>query len=262
MDNKDLESILRSKSYVGPIYTSGRIIEYDIAKCNISMLKKYGAIDDGTFTFLLNLPKFEREKEIGLMILNNNSLYDIISNGTEYAKIRLAELNNINANEIVRVANDALYINRFTDLLYTKIDEYIEFKPKSISSVVLFVSNSVSVYYNRNNITGEINIDIKGLGDKAELHSNYFSSFIATVITLLEYSSLNDTIEFIKNFYNDYINKKLDIGFYREFNSNSMYSIAHSGYYISHVDSLDIVDIKYNMNIIRNIWSIVLQRIK
>ena len=196
------------------------------------------------------------------MELYNPTFYDIINNGTIEAKIKLAEMNNIQLNEIVRIANDAIYINRFTDLQYTKIDEYIEFKPKSISSVVLFISNNVSIYYNRDNITGQIDIDVKGLGKNAILHQEYFSSFIATVITLLENSPIEDCIKFIEEFYSDYINRKLPIGFYREFNSGSMFSINHSGYYMSSVESVDILDINYNLNIIRNIWGIILIRIK
>lgn len=262
MIDESLKKILMSKNYAGQRYTSGRIVEYDISKCNISMLRKYGAIDNDSFTFLLGLPKFAREKEIGLMEIYNPKLYEIIDNGTVEAKLKLAELNNIQINEIVRIANDAIYVNRFTDLPYTKLDNFVEFKMKSICSVVLFITNNISIYYNRDNSNGQISLDIKGLGNNAILHQNHFSSFLATVITLLEYSSIEDCTKFITEFYNDYINKRLDINFYREFNPESMFSIKNSGYYLSQVDSLDLVDIKFNMNIIREIWGIILERVK
>ena len=95
MINEDLMKVITSTNYAGQVYTSGRIVEYDISKCNISMLKKYGVIDNDTFTFLLGLPKIAREKEIGLMEIYNPEYYDVIANGTKEAKLKLAELNDI-----------------------------------------------------------------------------------------------------------------------------------------------------------------------
>ena len=259
MDNETLE-VLSKETYMTPQrYISGRVIEYDIKSCNITILRKYGVIDDDSFTFFSNLPKIERERSIGIMEIEHPEFVDIISNGTKEARIRFGELNNIKLPEIVRIAKDAIYINRFTDLPYTQIDKYILFRQKSISSVVLQITDTVTIYYYRDINT--MNVDVKGISDQnMALHQNYMLSFIATVINMIENAPLEDAVNFIREFYINYVNKKLDIGFYREFNSYSLYSVSNSGYYVSNIDNMDLIDIKYNMNIIRYLWQIVLSK--
>lgn len=246
-----------STSYYSPIpYISGNIIEYDIQAANITMLKKYHLIDDEYYFYLKSLPKIDREIAIGLKIKEDKSYYTTIKKGITDAKLLLFEKNDIKAYEIVRVANDAVYINRAYPLKYHIFDDIV-FNMKSVSSVMLKIQNIIFQYNNKNGI---IDIDVKGLGDNMILHQNYMISFIATVIQYVEQASIQDAINFISNFYQKYVKKELDIGFYRELNSASSYRTKSIGYGLSSVTNLNNIDINYNASIIRELWQIILMK--
>jgi hypothetical protein len=256
----NLEKIARSREYFTPYqrYISGRIVEYDIKSANITMLKKYNIIDNGYYTYLSNLPKYNREVEIGLKIRESKEYYEAIQKGIIDSKLLLFQYNDIQEPEVIRIANDAVYINRSIDLKYTQFGDVL-FRQKSISDVVLKIDTLIFFYFNRNN---EMNIDVKGLGNNQIFHQKYMLSFIASVINLVEISSLNDAINFITDFYKEYISKALDIGFYRELNPMSMYKISGSNYCISNATNINDIDISFNASLIRELYSILLSKFR
>ena len=107
-----------------------------------------------------------------------------------------------------------------------------------------------------------MNIDIKGIGDetKVQLHQNYMLSFIGSVLLTYERAGVIDSIHLIEDFYNDYLARRLDIGFYRELNSTSLYKIINSGYYLEDISDINVIDISYNANIIRELWKIIISK--
>jgi hypothetical protein len=265
MDNNSLTniniSIIREFNYVTPIkYVSGRIVEYDIASANITMLRKYNVISEDEYQFLSKLPKHDREVKVGIM-QRDNRIYQIISEGIKKAKEELMILNNIDPNSIVRVANDAVYINSSIDLAFTEFGG-VRFRPKSINSCLIQL-NKLLVFCN---CTNGIDIDIKGLSDDAQLlHVDYMLSFIGNIIYLMERVSLEEALKEVTLFYQDYVNLNLPIGYYRELNSYSGFRIAlnsfvSSDYLVSNIDTVKDVSIDYNLYIIRELWSIVLDK--
>lgn len=255
MDN-ELRNIAISTNYITPLnYVSGRIVEYDIASANISMLKQYNAIDDNYYNYLSNLPKYDREVEIGLLIRSDKKYYDIISIGIQKAKEMLFEMNNIKNYMVVRIANDAVYINHSINLYNTQFG-LIHFKQKSIWNSMIKLGNIIIFF---NFIGDNIEIDVKGLGVNKELHSNFMLSAIANVVYMMERVSTQDALKFIIDLYQNYLNKKLPIEFYREFNPDSLYHLSNSDFYITDPSKSEI-DIGYNLYILRELWSIVLDK--
>ena len=109
--------------------------------------------------------------------------------------------------------------------------------------------------------TDDMFLDIKGINENNQyLHSEFILSFIAETIYILERVSVEDALKYITNFYEDYINLKLPVGFYRELNSNSMFNFKHCNFYLSNVKEEDknLLDINYNLYLIRELWNIVL----
>lgn len=255
-----LEKVAESMNYLHPSrYVSGRIVEYDIKEANITMLHKYGKIDNDYYNYLKKLPKINREKDIGLLIRTDSSFFHIIQKGIIEAKKDLLRYNSIKIEDIIRIANDAVFINKSYNLKYTKF-ENVEFKIKSISSSFLKLHNILIFFRHEND---NINIDIKGLSKQSqELHSNYMLTFIANSIYLAERVSVEDSLEFIHDFYENYINLNLSIEYYRELSSNSLYHLKYSDFYISDVQNIDEIDINYNIWIIRELWSIILEKYK
>lgn len=254
-------SIIKEYNYVTPIkYVSGRIIEYDIASANITMLKKYHMISDTEYQYLSKLPKHDREVKVGIM-QRDEKVLKTISNGIQKAKEDLMILNQIDPNSIVRVANDAVYINSSIDLPITEFDGVL-FRPKSLNTCLLQL-NKLLIFCNCNN---GINIDIKGLSENVQLlHADYMLSFIGNIIYLMERVSMEEALKEVTNFYQDYVNLKLPVGFYREFNPYSKYRITmnsflSSDFLVSNIDNLKDISIDYNLFIIRELWSIILNK--
>lgn len=257
MNKTELDKFISRIDYVTPLrYVSGRIVEYDIRSANITMLYKYGLINDEYYSYLNKLPKYNREVDVGLLIMRSSNFYNTIASGIVEAKKKLFYSNKINPDTVVRIANDAVYINSFLDLTYTKFDD-VEFKVKSITSVMMRLKDLIIFYwYNENGM----NIDIIGMKNSQYLHLNYMISFIAQVIYYLERVSAKEAVSFVCQFYDDYINLKLEKEFYRELNPASMYKYKNSLFYMTNIENINEIDIGYNLYLIREIYSIVLEK--
>lgn len=249
----------------------GNIQEYDIRAANISMCREYGIIDDENYNYMLSINKQFREEFIGLQIKkekeesDNSSAYEAsltyrtIYDGIKNAKIQLFTANNILPSEVVRIANDAVYVNRPNLLMYTKFGNFIEFKLKMIAHMAIKLMPSLIIFFWTDN--NGINIDVKGINDEAKLlHQNYMLSFIGSVLLTYERAGIMDAIHLIQDFYKDYINRNLDKEFYREFNGNSFYKIINSDYSLYEIDDISKIDISYNANLITELWKILLSK--
>jgi hypothetical protein len=261
MDNELIQAISATKYLTPSRYVSGRIVEYDIKSANISVLREYDIITQEDYDYLSSLPKILREKEIGIRERNDPELYNKIKNGIIESKVRLAQSNNINIDSIIRVANDAVYINSNIDLSNTKFGNYIEFMHKSEYNVFCNL-NGVIIFCSFLD-DGNIDIDIKGIGDVLSLHRDYMVYTIMSTITLLERSSINDAIGYLSDICEQYLKRELPVGYYREFNSASLYKVSlydvsYGLYNASDLDKASI-DINYNYTILRELWSILVE---
>lgn len=267
----EVEDIISKQNYItSSRYISGRIVEYDIRSANISVLRDDNVITQDDYEYLASLPKILREKEIGLREKADPTLYTKIQKGIKAAKSNLAGFNKIKPEQIVRIANDAVYINSELDLNFVKFGDYIEFKQKS----------EYNVYCNLKGILifckfaqdGNIHIDIKGLGDNSILHRDYMVYSILFTITLLERSGVLDAIDYVSELCEQYLHRALPVGYYREFNSGSLYKTIYTDLYsnrdikgssyglsdIQEYQKYDI-DINYNYTILRELWSILFE---
>lgn len=261
--NKGVKTIASKSNYLTPLrYQSGRIVEYDIRSANISILRTYNAIDENYYNYLKNLPKSDREIEIGLLIQRDKNIYNIISKGIEEHRLMFLEANNIKSEQIIRIANDAIYINTPFDLDNRFFGDYVEFRQKSISSSILVLSNSI-IIFSKYLPNGMIDIDIKGINKNIVYHQDYICSVLGTAIYMLDNCDIYDTMNYINEFIEKYLKLELSIEYYREFNSQSLYRIKGSEMGISYMSESDInlVDITYNYTLLRELWSIIFERI-
>ena len=263
--------ISQNINYLSPYrYISGRIIEYDIKSANISCLRQGNFITEEDYQYLVRLPKQQREIEIGLRIKQDPKIYTNIQKGIKWAKKQLIECNNVDPESIIRIANDAVYINSTIDLPNIKFGEYIQFVPKSVSNIFLNLNKTILLLSFDNN--GKIHVDVKGIGDnKIALHENYMISAIVTVIAYLERSGVQEAVSYLSELCMYYVRYELPIGYYREFNTVSSYRMKHIfGQYDPFngdsfgADNLEeaakySLDINYNYSILRELWSILLE---
>lgn len=266
------EEIVSKINYITPErYLTGVIRELDLKAANISILHSKGMISDDEYDYLRSVPKLDREISIGNMINNTaernkkgeiltttSPVYSCIKDGIREAKVWLYKMNNIKEDEIIRIANDAVYINRSVPLSYTS-NNGVEFVEKNIFSSVLQLNGVILFFkYDNNNM---LDVDIKGLGKNNEVwHNGFMLSVIGQVISLLQKSSASDALNYLSGVYENYILLRLPIGMYREFNNFSGFKIGN--FYLSNDVGLDIrqIDIGYNLSLLRSLYGIVLEQ--
>lgn len=265
-----MTNLYLQQNYLNPSrYISGRIIEYDLKAANISSLRSGNFISQEDYEYLSNLPKIQREVEIGLRIKRDKSVYDNIQKGIKGAKKLLIESNNISDDNIVRIANDAVYVNSVIDLPYTIFGNYLKFVKKSEANV--FVNLGSPILFLGFREDGNINVDFKNINqDILYLHEDYMINTIVTTVVLIERSSIYEAINYITNICNQYVSLQLPLGFYREFNNQSSYRIkniavpfgstdAQFGIQTLSENDKQYIDINYNYTILRELFSIVLE---
>ena len=266
------EKIVSKINYITPErYLTGVIRELDLKAANISILHSKGMISDDEYNYLRSIPKIDREISIGNMINNTaeknksgeaitttSPIYNSIKDGIREAKVWLCQMNNIKEDEIIRIANDAVYINRPVPLQYTN-NNGVEFSEKAIYSSLLQLNGIILFFrYNSDNM---LEVDIKGLGkDNERWHNGFMLSVIGQVILLLQKSSASDALNYLSKVYEDYILLKMPIGMYREFNNLS--GFREGNFYLSNEVGLDIrqIDIGYNLSLLRTLYGVILDQ--
>lgn len=236
------------------------ITEYDIRKANISILYQKGIITEEQYNYLFCLPKQNREAAVGLMILDNPNIDSIIKKGITEAKKWLFDMNNINDPEVLRISNDSIFLMRGIPLKYTSMG-HVEFIPKAKYDTFARIAN-LTIFFA--STMDELDLEVKGLGkDQIPLHENYMLNFIANLFCLINTQPISTVIDYYMSFYNQYINRQLDIGFYRELNSDSCYTIPFNtgsnftriGF--SYATDPKQIDISYNAGILRELYGII-----
>lgn len=259
MNSKDINTLCNSKNYItGKRCIFGNIIEYDIKSANINILLDANIISIDFYNYLNSLPKIDREKKIGLMIRSDSSIWNCISKGVIDSRRQLLSLNNwLNFDDIVRIANDAIFINSTIPLKYCQFNHII-YRPKRKINIMVNINNILIYIWKSDN---GIEADVSGLGKASIYHRDYLLTIIVSVFWILYSSSIENAMEYFLDMYKQYIERKLPIKYYREFNSYSLYTIKGTNFKISDAKNIDDIDISYNLNILREVYSILLDQI-
>ena len=255
------------KNYLNPsMYVFADIREYDISKANINVLLYKGIINSTQYEYIKSLPRMDRQYLIGNMC-KNSDIQKALSDGIIEFKKRFFESNSIDPNRVLSIKNDAVFLMDIVPR-FTKFDN-VEFLCKNHYTMYMKIFD-LELYYYLNRVNQEEKLDIKGISDEkiTKYHSNYMVDFLLYLFEVLSTQGVQDAILVLKGFYDNYINYNLDIGYYRELNSMSIFrmNIGISNVLANMTSSsigLEYVDdkykrnlnISYNLNILRVIWS-------
>lgn len=255
-----MENLLKSSNYspVVDYVFSNFIREYDIRKANISVLYSLGIISKDEYNFLFEADRMERQRTIGIMQLKDNTLAIKLADGIMDYKRKFFGTNGIKQKDVLSIKNDAVFLlNRVPSV--TKFGEVVEFVCKNTYSsyIRLGQRNKVEIYYGFNKINGDEVIDTKGLGLSKAFHKDYMLDFIGYILNTVESESIESAISILLNFYRDYVDLKLDIGYYREFNSYSKF-LFKNGYGVMALKNTPQnkqgLDIRYNIGILKDLY--------
>lgn len=220
------------------------IFEYDIKSAGLSLAKEYKYLDINIVNKLEKMDKYERNRLMGIMKINNTDLVKHENQGLVESRRKFILSNEIEPDEIISIKKDALFVNRkCSNLTFGNI----EFVPKNRYTTYMYMNN-IEFYYNHDKL------DIKGINDEILfLHNDYMISFFKKYLRLLQGSRINELIEYSTEFLYAYKIRALDIEYYREFNRISKYKLTKKTCYntefmIDYVDkeSFDMIDITYN----------------
>lgn len=264
-----------------PIILNANILEYDLSKANINALYSYGFLNDSEYSLLYELDKRSREIVIGKKIAtkadDNNPYSDeeidykmkmagAIKDGIMNAKRMLFESNNIKDEDVIRIANDAVYVNTPNPLSYTSFDinnngKFLTFNLKNTFNIVLNLKR-VSIFILDDPLSDSLNVDIKGINDELLYLHEPFIQFICEILSSMQTSDKPHTLQLFNSFYEPYIKRELPIEYYREFNFNSGYQINGCNYIVSDITEKDKdkISIDYNLSILREMYALILNR--
>lgn len=235
------------------------IREFDISKANISILRDANVLTEETYQYLLTAPRMERQVYIGKLQGSNTEVTNILKNGILNAKKIFMESNGIQDSEILYIRNDAIAIigNRYIDNL--AISNRVAFRESArYSSFYKF--NTIDLLYYYNPVTNTEVLDVKGLGKAGtEVHKPYMLDFLCELFYRAQIEGIKQAIPILQSFYNRYINRDLEIGYYRELNPQSYFKLdsrmsMNSSLYMDHAFNghKKLIDISYNDNLLRH----------
>ena len=230
------------------------IKEYDISKANINVLRDANIITEELYQYLLVAPKIEREVYIGKMQGNDPNVTAVLKQGIENARKVFMEINNINPSEVLSIRNDAIMVISNRPMILD-ITQRVKFR-LSGDYRSFYKINNLNFYYNYNLVTEEEVLDVKGMDESAyNLHKDYMIEFLAELFYAAQIEGVQTAMKLLSMVYTNYINKLLDIGYYRELNSLSRFKIINSQFYADFLTEWDkkYVDLSYNENIFRHL---------
>lgn len=257
--NNEKQYDAKYKNYLAPIkyLISHYIYEYDISKANVNVLYNKGIINEEERNVIMQYPRNQRQIYMGLM-QRDPIKSKALSEGLAEYRYRFLTENNIENNQILSVKNDAIFLIDKTANI-THFDDTIDFMLKNVYTS-FYNLNKKEVYYSLDLINNKEVIDIKGIDDSLlPLHQDYMIMFLCTVFEAFQTKTIQETIGLIKGFYNKYISRSLDLGFYRELNESSKFRLSLKNgeqYLLETIDSVEHINIIYNAQIIQSLFEI------
>lgn len=243
-------------------YVFGRkIVEYDISKANISILRDAGKISNSEYLELFQADRMMRQYAVGCKIRDDESLNEVLRDGFTNARKTLCEKLDLEDNNILHVNKDAIFVvlpvyQAAPDKV--QAGDYTWFTKRSLFHSYYRVSRGLHLYVDKDGM-----YKIRGMSEAAiELHKDYFLRILLAFAMDEIRNGVRNAYErarLISEEFNTY-----DYHFFRRFDSQSLYDFKQmsifSNYQVEYVDegSIDMIDPSYNFGLIGHFGNIYL----
>lgn len=220
---------------------NNEIIEYDMREAGFSLIQEYQLLDDDTIKKLKTMSKDERKIKIGKIQIKDSKLKENLKNAFKYTRKIFFEMNSINDDDIISIKKDAIFTTKYCNR--TKLGKYVEFRNKHSYTSYIRLDKKLEFYYSPTELS------VKGIGnDKVEYHKDFLLNFINLYFKKMETSDNNEVIVFTRHFIDKYKRRELDVGYYRNFNIKSDFTVYNDeNTYMEYWDNdKESLDISYN----------------
>ena len=227
----------------------GQITELDMVSAGLSVIKAERLLPVNIIQRIDRLPKHKQSIAIGKIsrLTEFKSLASDITKGIQrYVNMMLTN-NNVSEDRILSVKRDAVFITGPCPGQLI-INPFIKFKAKH--SYTSFIKiGSIEVYA----VPKRSIVDIKGIpNERIDRHKDGIIRLVLDFLRYIEIDNANEAAETLQQFRDDYLQRKLPINFYREFNAMSLYAVKAGGhiYQLELGDGLTVNDIEilYNLH--------------
>ena len=241
------------------------IQEWDLAKANISILRYMNMINDDDYSRLLETPKQKREVEIGCLRRDHPEVEKAYQKGIVYARQLFFDINNIEQENVLYIDNDSIttvfsWQDTRANYILGELNPFMHFRVKNKYTSLFRLNNIDFLYYQSGQ---EERYRTKNINQEkiVATHKGYMLDFILSVCYSAQNKPVNETIQLLRDMFNQYTSLTLPLEFYREFNNMNKYKIlpTHCAtYYADTIKETDkqYLDISYNAQLIRNLYKI------
>lgn len=217
------------------------ITEFDMKSAGFSLIQEYHLLDDSEIDRLSRFKKETRDKEIGKMQLRKK--YSMLTKDLKASFVKARELfftiNNIDPANVISIKKDAIFLLHPEQIKTTKVSTFIDFREKHTYTAYIQLQNTLEIYYSPSQT------DVKGIKHNIDKHQDYMLAFIRQFCSKMETTNTIKTMDFIRRFIDRYKKRELDIGYYREFNPNSLF-VTTTGETYEEYDVVEDLDVSYN----------------
>ena len=237
-----------------------QIVEFDIAKANISVLYTEGYLSKQTYDKLYEMDKHSREVQVGYMMTRNSDLYPVLSAGIAKARHFLFEKLGLSSASVLSIKNDAVYVifsgpvPPLTDIV---VNEYVKFRPKA--KYRSFYRLCHEWYYTYDPVSNREGLDIKGMNDYSiQCCSEMIHRLCDVFFTALQGGTLQ-AYKAASRLHRDYLGRQLPIDCYRRLDRTAKYDLQNISQYgrfqadILDPSAIDMVDPEFNATILRSL---------
>lgn len=192
------------------------IKEYDMKNAGLNILYNKEFINTKEYNKLLKMDKLKRNVIIGKFLRDNPDINKELMEGFIEARKLFFEKNDIDDSEILSIKKDAIFLINNTPAI-TKLNDNYVFRKKNEYNCYLNIRNK-EFYYSE--IDKELNI--KGFSKEIiESQKDYIFKFIEECMNLVTLERKDDLFIKLLEFKNDFIEKELDINYYRDIDRNT-----------------------------------------
>lgn len=260
--------MLNSELYKRDLYTNKninilinkKIVEFDLKSANTSLCREYSLIPKDEIDDIANMSKEQRVVTIGKKMRKDEKFKNSLKEAFIDIRKRFFDANNIEDKDIIAIKKDAIFC--IVDREYVTEFGYCRFMEKNVYSSYMYL-NSLEFYYKANPLSEYPILDIKGMSNDAiDKHKEFMMRFFGILFEKLETADMRSRLLFIKRFIDKYKTLQLEVGYYREFNGNSIIRMNDSDITYDNIAFIPYEHKHDHINIDYNFFNILLPIVK